>query len=298
MRNKIRQRIGNALDAVGDAEYLAYRYDDSFPYNELYQSRVSGAMNEIVQLSDMPFEKSWVSDKLRMEVAENLLQYPADRLFSMKETIWGLFPRFCIKWPDFLETLDVTIYSYGQKIIQCSILDTWTDDNWKSRTKADDGTKEYLYKANLMALHIIEALQDIVDIGSFDARDSHTGKSLLNNGQRITVSAPLDDKIFEVLPALYDILVSNSVILSTITKADFIGRVPMGNVWAMVGTKAKAKMKAFVRQLKPYFDANWYNAVCASAGMTTDQMGKFNSYDALTEFERKVKAELKRIAPK
>ncbi len=119
-----------------------------------------------------------------------------------------------------------------------------------------------------------------------------------NNGQHVTVPAPLDDKIFEVLPALYDILVSNSVILSTITKADFIGRIPRGDVWAMVGTKAKAKMKAFVRLLKPYFNANWYDAVCASAGMTTDQMGKFNSYDALTEFERKVKAELKRIAPK
>ena len=251
MRNGIRQRIENALNAVGNAEYLAYRYDDSFPYNELFQSRVGGAIDEIVQLSDMPFEKSWVSDKLRMEVAENLLQYPADRLFIMEETIWGLFPSFCIKWPDFLETLDVTIFSYGQKIIQCSILDTWTDDNWKSCTKADDDTKEYLYKANLMALRIIEALQDIVDKGSFDARDSHTGKSLLNDeqhpandGQHVTVPDPLDDKIFEVLPALYDILVSNSVILSTITKADFIGRVPRGDVWAMVGTKAKAKMKA------------------------------------------------------
>ena len=183
MTNEVRQRIENALDAVGNAEYLAYRYDDGFPYNELYQRRVGGALKEIAQLSDMPFEKSWIYDRLRMEVAENLLRHPNDRLFVMKETILGLLSRFCIKWPDFLETLDVTIYSYGQKIIQCSILDTWTDDKWKSCTKADDDTKEYLYMANLTALHIMEALQDIVEKGSFDARDSHTGISLLSDGQ-------------------------------------------------------------------------------------------------------------------
>ena len=175
-------KVNDALDAVQDAAYLAFRYNESDPWNETHRHRISSALDKAIQMIEQPFEKSWIFDKLRMEVAENLLQYPKDRPFVMKEIIWKLLAPFQKGLFEQEQTFDVTITSYEEKILDCTILGVWAYDTWKEGVK-DDDAKDYLYIANNMALHIIEALTNIVEKGSFEARESHTEKPLFGDEQ-------------------------------------------------------------------------------------------------------------------
>jgi len=124
-----------------------------------------------------------------------------------------------------------------------------------------------------------------------------TGSSKTNGqGDEGHAPATLNEKIFEVLPAIYDILISDRVISKSVQKADFNSLVLSGDIWNK--NQIKTKMQAFVRLMRPYFDDVWYSVICNKAGMTIDQMGKFNSYSSLEDFEKLLKAELKKIAPK
>jgi hypothetical protein len=104
---------------------------------------------------------------------------------------------------------------------------------------------------------------------------------------------PTNDEIIATLPALYDILIDHSVIDSKVSKADFVSRVLIGNVKNIA--KKTGKFKAFVKVLKPYFNCSWYDAICDNMGLTTEQMGRYNSTDnSVKTFEK----ELQKKTPK
>lgn len=106
-------------------------------------------------------------------------------------------------------------------------------------------------------------------------------------------SAPMiiDYEIFKLLPDLYDILVSNGVI-KRITKEDFLENIVKGVVPDMTPysdhswIKTIYKFKHTIKRIRPYFNNLWYNTVCSNAGLTADQMNKYNSTDAKTTGKR------------
>lgn len=104
--------------------------------------------------------------------------------------------------------------------------------------------------------------------------------------------ATLNEQIFEVLPAIYDILISDSVIPSTIKKADFISNVSKGDLSGMVGKTAK--FKEFVKQIKTYFNSYWYDTACKSLDFTEKQMSSYNTNNTAM-LEKDLKDILKRI---
>lgn len=107
-------------------------------------------------------------------------------------------------------------------------------------------------------------------------------------------SAPMiiDDEILKLLPDLYDLLVDDGVIKLTITKEDFLENIVKGVVPDMTPysdhswIKTIYKFKHTIKRIRPYFNNHWYNTVCSNAGLTADQMNKYNSSDAKTTGKR------------
>ncbi len=154
------------MSAIGDAFYLAYNKDDNSQLNGLYEKRVSEAFEKLQPLRDHVFDiRDFVDYSLRNEIAENLLTYPNDRAFVMNETIWALFAPLAGNTFQGQKTIDIVIFSYGKKVLECSLLDVW-DSNFNV---SENEPMAYLSSVNNMALLIIEALQDVVEKGSFDA---------------------------------------------------------------------------------------------------------------------------------
>ena len=102
-----------------------------------------------------------------------------------------------------------------------------------------------------------------------------------------------NETIFNILPCLYELLVEDGVISDSLTKVDFIGCISKGEVPSMSKdspkswVKVKRKFKHTIKKIQPFFDMNWYNAVCSSANLTPLQMGKYNT-DELKLFSRKL----------
>ena len=166
MKRENIEKVQDAMSAIGDAFYLAYNKDDDSQLNGLYEKRVSEAFEKLQPLRGRIFEiRDFVDYSLRNEIAENLLTYPNDRAFVMNETIWALFAPFAGNTFHGQKTIDIVIFSYGKKVLKCSLLDVW-DSNFNV---SESEPMAYLSSVNNMALLIIEALQDVVEKGSFDA---------------------------------------------------------------------------------------------------------------------------------
>lgn len=92
-----------------------------------------------------------------------------------------------------------------------------------------------------------------------------------------------------ILHDLYDILWHDGVI-DGLERLDFMCKITTGEV-APIDKKHKgwvknnAKFKAFIKAIKPFFNDAWYLAVCRNAGLTTNQMGKWNK-DNTVDFEK------------
>lgn len=103
----------------------------------------------------------------------------------------------------------------------------------------------------------------------------------------------IDETILNILPCLYDLLVDEGVISDSLTKVDFISCISKGEVPSMSKdnpkswVKVKRKFKHTIKKIRPFFDVNWYNAVCSSANLTPLQMRKYNT-DELEAFSRKL----------
>lgn len=310
MKRENIEKVQDAMSAIGNAFYLAYNKDNNSHLNGLYEKRVSEAFEKLQPLRGHVFDiRDFVDYSLRNEIAENLLTYPNDRAFVMKETVWALFAPLARNTFQGQKTIDIVIFSYGEKVLECSLLDVW-DSNFNV---SESEPMAYLSSVNNMALLIIEALQDVVEIGSFDAykdgehlseNDNEArakpeksrqlpGSSKTNGqGDERHDPATLNEQIFEVLPAIYDILISDSVIPSTIKKADFISNVSKGDLSGMVGKTAK--FKEFVKQIKTYFNSYWYDTACKSLDFTEKQMSSYNTNNTAM-LEKDLKDILKRI---
>lgn len=169
-------RIKEALHKVKRAAYLAFRKDENNINNQHWEYEVLEAFELIEPLCyydyEFVFGNSLTQRGLRNEVAMNLMNHPNERRFVMKETIWALFEPFANNNFDGEKTVCIHIFSYGEEVMKCTLLDVWENANYtidfekkvRGRTEL-----EYLYYANTLALHMMEALQDIVEKGSFDA---------------------------------------------------------------------------------------------------------------------------------
>lgn len=169
-------RIKEALHKVKRAAYLAFRKDENNINNQHWEYEVQEAFELIEPLCyydyEFVFGNSLTQRGLRNEVVMNLMNHSNERRFVMKETIWALFEPFANNNFDGEKTVCIRIFSYGEEVIKCTLLDVWENANYtidfekKVRGRIE---LEYLYYANTLALHMMEALQDIVEKGSFDA---------------------------------------------------------------------------------------------------------------------------------
>lgn len=182
------QEVKDAASAYNDAIYLAVSNDDN-PFNHRRKS-VWVALENIYTLTKLqPYD--WF-EALRIETMDNLLTiHPYDRPLVMKETIHGLFDSFAkpsggyytvsdLEKIEEMETLDVSLYSYNVKIMDCLIPDHYTVDYWRISEMNED-IREYLECIGILAQDMMSVLQDIVGEGSFEARDGNTGLSLFGD---------------------------------------------------------------------------------------------------------------------
>ncbi len=168
--------VRDALISVNKAAYLAFRKDENNINNQRWEYNVQESLELIESLCafdyDFVFGNSLTNRGLRNEVTENLLNNPNVMPFIMKEMIWALFEPFANNNFTGQKTVCIRITSYGEEVMKCTLLDVWDNVDYtigfdeKVRGRAE---LEYLYYANTLALHMMEALQDIVEKGSFDA---------------------------------------------------------------------------------------------------------------------------------
>ncbi len=103
-----------------------------------------------------------------------------------------------------------------------------------------------------------------------------------------------DDEIIKLLYDLYDILSHDSVI-DGLERLEFINNIATGEVAPIDSkhsgwVKKTAKFKAFITVIRPFFNEAWYLAVCRNAGLTKDQMCKYDSQgDSTKIFEKNLK---------
>lgn len=188
------QEVKDAASAYDAAIYLAVS-DDSNIHNPRRKS-VWAAMENIYPLTKLQ-TCDWC-EELRKETMDNLLTiHPDDRPLVMKETIHGLFDSFEKSYwlsdltkIEGMETLDVSLYSYGVKIMDCLIPDHYSVDDWRISEMNED-IREYLECIGILAEDMMGVLQDIVGKGSFEAKDSITGLSLFEENSQTTPTEEL-----------------------------------------------------------------------------------------------------------
>ena len=104
------------------------------------------------------------------------------------------------------------------------------------------------------------------------------------NTQSETTPQPVSDIIINALPAMYDFLIEEKVISDKTDKIDFIAMTAKGGV-PSINKNNMAKFKAYIKHIKPYFNKFWYDAVCISANLRKDHMGRLNG-ERTIGFER------------
>ncbi len=115
------------------------------------------------------------------------------------------------------------------------------------------------------------------------------------------ISNILNDKILNALPDIYDYLRNDGVIGVSLTKVDFINCISKGVLTSMKKEdkhsswiKKIAKMKEFIKCIKPYFNDNWYISVYTSAGLTERKIQQYNT-DNTADLEKDIMGILKRF---
>lgn len=185
------QEVKDATRAYEEAVSLAIS-DDGNPCNPRRKT-VLDALECIYPLTKLQ-TCDWC-EELRKEMMDNLLTvHPDDRPLVMKETIHGLFDSFEKSYwltdltkIEVVETLDVSLYSYGVKIMDCLIPDHFTADDWRISEMNED-IREYLECVGILAEDMMGIMQDIVGEGSFEARDSSTGASLYGDDSDVSLT--------------------------------------------------------------------------------------------------------------
>lgn len=183
------QEVKDAASGYNAAIYLAVSGDNNI-HNPRRKS-VWAALENIYPLTKLQ-TCDW-REELRKETMDNLLTvYPDVRQVVMKETIHGLFDSFEKSYwisdltkIEGMETLDVSLYSYGIKIMDCLIPDHYSVDDWRISEMNED-IREYLECIGILAEDMMGVLQDIVGKGSFEAKDSITGLSLFEENSQTT----------------------------------------------------------------------------------------------------------------
>lgn len=189
------QEVKDAASAYNAAIYLAFS-DDSNIHNP-HRKSVWAALENIYPLTKLQ-TCDWC-EELRKETMDNLLTiHPDNRPLVMKETIHGLFDSFEKSYwlsdltkIEGMETLDVSLYSYGVKIMDCLIPDHYSVDEWRISEMNED-VQEYLECIGILAQDMMAVLQDIVGKGSFEARDGITGLSLFGDDSQTTLPDQLN----------------------------------------------------------------------------------------------------------
>ena len=100
-----------------------------------------------------------------------------------------------------------------------------------------------------------------------------------------TTPQPKDNAIIDYLPLLYNLLLDDGVIDSSVSKVDFINKTIDGSI-ADVYQK-RVKFKAFIKHIKRFFNTDWYLFVCNGMGLTHKEMQKYNT-DKTADFENKL----------
>ena len=108
----------------------------------------------------------------------------------------------------------------------------------------------------------------------------------------------LNDKILNALPDLYDSLIDEGVVSNLlISKQDFVNKItscciPVLKKDESLWVRKITKFKGFIKCIQPYFNKNWFIAICNSAGMTDRDMNKYNSNNS-ADLEQKLRSILK-----
>lgn len=93
----------------------------------------------------------------------------------------------------------------------------------------------------------------------------------------------LNDKILNALPDLYDCLTDDGVVTqSLINKQEFVNKITSSTIPILKKGKSHwvkkiTKFKGFIKCIRYCFNENWYNDICKSAGLTHEEMEKYNT---------------------
>lgn len=84
-----------------------------------------------------------------------------------------------------------------------------------------------------------------------------------------------DIEVFKVLPVIYAFLVEESVINGDIvTCTDYVSAIENADISKIYPNSKKAKFKTTIKAIEKSFTKDWFVAICNSAGITEEQMGK------------------------
>lgn len=105
----------------------------------------------------------------------------------------------------------------------------------------------------------------------------------------------INEKIHNALPNLYDLLVEDVVISNaSINKQDFENKIISGDIPTLKKGESHwvlkiVKFKSFIKCIKKCYNADWYAAICNSAGLTKNEMSRYNT-EKTASFENKTMA--------
>ena len=108
----------------------------------------------------------------------------------------------------------------------------------------------------------------------------------------------INEKIDNALPNLYDLLVEEGVVSNaSVSKQDFENKIKSADVPTLEQHQSYwvlkiIKFKSFIKCIRKCFNADWYKAVCTSAGLTKEVMGSYNTSNT-SKLEKKMKEILK-----
>lgn len=93
------------------------------------------------------------------------------------------------------------------------------------------------------------------------------------------VDYSIDANVLVMLANLYGFLIKEEVIPKDYQVLDYINAIRTANISDLYFKSKRAKFRSTIKAIEKYFSKEWFKAVCKSANITEDNMGKFNIGD-------------------